>query len=447
MPEQNRVAELKSLMQDRLDTIQRGADNAIKVDGENTYISAEDAKSVRQAMAEVEEIKCLIEAESYGEKMAAWMREPTNESVAMHSQINDRPQVKSLGEMFTDSDEFKALDGGRAGLTMGKPFEIDSADVVSLGNGFYGYGKKDVYSGLSTQTISMGVGTVVQFDPTVPRPQRPTRVRDLFPAAATSANLIDFFRVTGFAENGGRGAAAPVPERDTSVTPNVFGLKPKSTLQFTSDQAPVRTIAHWEAAHRNVLADTPQLQNVINNELLYGLALEEDDQILNGDGTNENLRGILATPGILAYTQANDGATPPVATETKPDALRRAATLVMLAYYDPTGYVMHPYDWEDIELTKDSQGRYILVTNITIGAQAQVWRQPVVATSAMNEGTFLSGAFGLGAQLYDRQQASVRVSESHEDFFVRNAVAILCEERLALAVKRPESFVKGSFIS
>jgi HK97 family phage major capsid protein len=73
------------------------------------------------------------------------------------------------------------------------------------------------------------------------------------------------------------------------------------------------------------------------------------------------------------------------------------------------------------------------------------WRQPVVETPAITQGTFLTGAFGLGAQIYDREQATVRVSEHHEDFFVRNAIVVLVEERLALAVKRPESFVKGSF--
>ena len=132
--------------------------------------------------------------------------------------------------------------------------------------------------------------------------------------------------------------------------------------------------------------------------------------------------------------------------EQKADALRRAATKVMLAYYEPTGYVIHPYDWEDVELQKgNGDGQYMLVPNVAIGAQAQVWRQPVVETPAISEGTFLTGAFGLGAQLYDRQQANVRIAEQHADFFVRNAVAILAEERLALAVKRPESFVKGTF--
>ena len=182
----------------------------------------------------------------------------------------------------------------------------------------------------------------------------------------------------------------------------------------------------------------PQLQATINNELLYGLQLEEDRQILSGSGNNDELLGLLNTSGIQTYTQ--------LSTEQKSDSLRRAATKALIANYEPTGYVLHPYDWEDVELQKGSgDGQYMLVTNIAIGAQAQVWRQPVVETPAIAEGTFLTGAFGLGAQVYDRQQANVRIAEQHADFFVRNALAILAEERLAMAVKRPESFVKGTF--
>jgi len=115
---------------------------------------------------------------------------------------------------------------------------------------------------------------------------------------------------------------------------------------------------------------------------------------------------------------------------------------VFLAYYEPTGVVVHPFDWEAIELIKDSQNRYIVTGSVAVGADKTLWRMPVVDTPAIPQKTALVGAFGLGAQLYDREQANIRIAEQHSDFFTRNAVAILAEERLALAVKRPESFAK-----
>jgi len=80
-----------------------------------------------------------------------------------------------------------------------------------------------------------------------------------------------------------------------------------------------------------------------------------------------------------------------------------------------------------------------------MGGEQKLWRIPVVDTPAIAEGTALIGAFGTGAQIYDRESPSIRISEQHADFFVRNAIVILAEQRLALAVKRPESFVKVTF--
>ena len=214
-------------------------------------------------------------------------------------------------------------------------------------------------------------------------------------------------------------------------------------MTFKGEQAPVRTIAHWEAAHRNVLADEPQLRSIVDNELLYGLRLTEDNQILSGAGTGEDLTGILNTTGIQTYAWSA-GATTPVK-DTKADAIRRAATLAYLAYYEPTGIIVNPNDWEDIELTKNSQGTYLLAMSVAGGAESRVWRIPVIDTPAIASGTALIGAFGTGAQLYDREAATIRISEQHSDFFVRNAIVILAEERIALAVKRPESFVKVTF--
>ena len=178
---------------------------------------------------------------------------------------------------------------------------------------------------------------------------------------------------------------------------------------------------------------------------------EEEEEVehmvpfLNGDGTGENLTGVLQTSGIQNYAWSS-GATTPVL-DTKADAIRRAATLSFLAYYEPSGVVLHPNDWEDIELTKDANGQYLVAVSVALGGEPKVWRLPVVETPAIPEGTALVGAFGTGAQLYDREQASIRISEQHSDFFVRNAIVVLAEQRLALAVKRPESFVKIDFDS
>lgn len=454
------IRELKTALASNIEIMDGIAGDRIKIDGQNVEVSDLDAKNYRHALAEAEKIRAVLEPLEAGAELKAWANGTPGSGqagvaaaiAAGMSEAFSAQEIKSLGELFLESAEFKALDGGRNGLNMRSAFELETADLG-------GFGMKDVF------TANVGAGPITQFgrtqrDPIVRRAERTARVRDLFPVARTDANLIEYFRVIGFGT--GRldhtSGARPVRERaaangldaPTGGATDVFGLKPKSNLRFESAQAPVRTIAHYEVAHRNVLADEPQLQATINNELLYGLRLEEDKQILLGDGTGENLLGILNTPNIQQYTQttypvghANEGDP----SETKADALRRAATRAILAYYPPSGYVVHPYDWEDIELTKATgDGQYVMATNVAVGADTRAWRQPVVESPAMPEGIFLTGAWGLGAQLYDRAQASIRIADQHADFFIRNAVAVLAEMRLALAVKRPESFVKGTFV-
>lgn len=456
MADKARVLELKTALKEKVAFIDEGIDRGVKVDGQNVEVSAESATAIRKAMTDAQEIKGLIHAEQFGAETKRWLEEPTDESVAMaqHAGASEVKHSHTLGELFTDSDEFQSFvkSGAR---TMPTPYELKAMDLGGMGTPRME--RKDVWTGSATSSITRTLGGV-QFDPMIPRPQRTARVRDLFPAVATNSNLIDYFKVTGWAEHtetDGRGSAGSVRERAAadgisaaaSPSTDTFGLKPKSNLTFTSDQAPVRLIAHWEAAHRNVLQDVPQLEATINNELLYGLRLEEDRQILSGSGNNEELKGLLLTSNVQTYSTAVLGDAPNQALEPRSDTLRRATTKVILAYYQSTGFVLHPNDWEQLELQKNGIGAYMLVTNIAIGAQQQVWRQPVVDTPAIAEGTALCGAFGLGAQLYDRQQANIRVAEQHADFFIRNAVAILCEERLALAVKRPESFVKISLLT
>jgi HK97 family phage major capsid protein len=414
MTDSSRINELNTALSEKVAQNQEIADSVEVVDGA-MQIDAAHREVFQANMAEIKQIKGLLDDLNV-------MNEATASSVAAEYAAKGAgepvsvTEYASIGDAFVNSHEFKSLDAGTNGLTMPTAFEV-----------------KDVYSGLPTGTPA-SFGTIQRED-IVGQAKRTTRVRDLFPVRRTNAAVIEYFRQTGFTNN-----ASTVPEYDSPD----FGLKPQSTMTFVGEQAPVRTIAHWEAAHRNVLADEPQLRSIIDNELLYGLRLEEDDQILNGSGSGEDLTGILNVSGIQTYSWSSGPSTAPVA-DTKADAIRRAMTLAFLAYYEPTGVVVHPSDFEDMELTKDTNGQYLMAVNIQQGAQARVWNVPVIDTPAIAEGTALVGAFGTGAQLYDRDEASIRVAEQHSDFFVRNAVVILAEQRLALACKRPESFVKVTF--
>ncbi|MFV0508734.1 MAG: phage major capsid protein [Shewanella algae] len=259
----------------------------------------------------------------------------------------------------------------------------------------------------------------------VPQGERRLTIRDLLNWGTTTSNSVEFVQETGFTNN------ADV------VSENPSSGKPESTIILDLKSAPVATIAHFIHASRQVLSDAGMLQAHIDGRLRYGLKLKEETQLLKGSGAGLNINGI--------YTQATAYSDPgvTVSNETNIDRLRIAMLQVELAEYMADGIVLHPIDWATIELTKDSQNRYIFANPQGL-AGPSMWGKPVVATQSMDQGEYLTGAFRMGAQGWDREQSSVMLSTEDRDNFIKNMVTILCEERVALTVYRPESFVKGT---
>jgi HK97 family phage major capsid protein len=252
-------------------------------------------------------------------------------------------------------------------------------------------------------------------------PQRRMTVRNLLSQGNMDGNSLEFVQETGFTNN-----AAMVAEG---------GLKPGSDIQLELKTTSAKVIAHWMKASRQVLDDVAQLRSIIDQRLLFGLDLREEAQLLYGDGVGQNLFGIVpqATPYVAPFALAD---------ATAIDIIRLAILQSVLAEYPASGIVMHPTDWARIELTKDDMGRYI-IGNPQGTITPTLWGLPVVATPAMVVDKFLTGGFQMGAQIFDRWAQRVEVATENEDDFIRNLVTVLAEQREALAVYRPESFIYG----
>ena len=245
-------------------------------------------------------------------------------------------------------------------------------------------------------------------------------------SGTTGSSSIEYVQETGFTNNAGMVAEGT--------------LKPQSDLKFALKNAPVRKIAHWFLASAEILSDAPGLKSIIDARLNYGLAYVEDVQMLKGDGTGQNLLGVVPQATAYAVPAGVTG----YATPSPIDKLRIAQLHVALALYPADGQVLHPIDWAVIELQKDGQGRY-LIGNPQGTLSPTLWGLPVVTTMAQTAGRFTLGAWKTAAQLFDREQSGVLVSTEDGDNFRRNMVTILGEERLAMTVYRPEAFVDGAF--
>ena len=254
-------------------------------------------------------------------------------------------------------------------------------------------------------------------------PRRRMTIRNLLMPGRTGSNAVDYAKQTVRTNN-----AAVVSE----------GVeKPESDYKWDQATANVRTIAHFVHVSRQAMEDADQLQGEIDGELRYGLMLNEELQLLKGDGTGINLSGLVTE--ATAYAAAF-----PVTGETMIDTLRLALLQASLAEYPADGIVLHPTDWARVELTKDGEFRYVFA-NVMQMAGPQLWGRPVVDTQSMDEDEFLVGAFRGAATIYDRMDPEVVASSEDRDNFVKNMITVRAEERLALAIKRPEALITGDF--
>ena len=181
------------------------------------------------------------------------------QKLARRFAANDPSEQKSVGEQLSESDDYQAL--------------------TPKGRGIARLNLKAVTNITSATTGTGGVGVGIQ--PTrvagiITDPERQFTIRDLIMPGRTASNAVEFVQETGF-----QNMAAPQAGEGA--------LKAQSDLSFGMVTTTVKTIAHWFKASKQVLSDIPLLQSYINGRAIYGLKYKEEEQILAGDGTGQNL--------------------------------------------------------------------------------------------------------------------------------------------------------------
>lgn len=321
-------------------------------------------------------------------------------------------QHKSIGQAAAACEQLKSYSGGNLVLAnLDAPLHAKAADPVTSAAGSAG--------ALIQPHRVAGIIT---------GPELPTTVRDLFNSISIASNSVEWVQEKLFTNNAG-------PQAGEGAAKN------QSSLTFEAKNTAVKTLAHWLPASRQVLADAPQLAGFIDSRLRYGLLLKEDEQLLFGDGTGNNLLGLV--PQATTFSKAGMPAVAQGApAHTAIDYLRWSFLQVARAGYPATFAALSLEDWAIIQMMKTNDGAYIFGTP-TDGAAPRIWGKRVVESYALDAGDFLAGS-AFAATIYDREQVTVRIAEQHAGFFVENMVAVLCEERLALTVERPQALVHGA---
>lgn len=343
------------------------------------------------------------------------------------------PAAKSgtPGERFLASPAWKGFMGGFPDGRIPDSARGLNSGAVQMG------GMKSLLTGASP--TSAGALVQPQQYAFVDEPYRPLTMRQLVTNGTTTSDTIEYVRQGVRTNNAAfvaeAASAARIGTGTGEVTAVAGGLKPESGFELIEVSAPVRTIAHWEPATKRALSDAGQITTLIDNFLRAGLEEKVEDGIVSGDGNGQAFRGILSTDGTTAQPFE----------ENLLVTTRRAKTKVrVVGRATPTAYVFNPEDNEKLDLMRETvggtEGAFLFGGPASSGVQT-LWGIPRIESEAVPVGTGILADWRQ-AVLWDREQATVQVSDSHADFFVRNLVAFLAEMRAAFGILRPSAFVE-----
>ena len=377
-------------------------------------VTDKDAAAIKQLLTDLDDVDTQLEKAKEQADMvakigalAAAAPTPTGDNDPADG---GDPKGRTLGEKFVNA--YKAT--GNTKLKAGFAVELKAnTDTQLVGDSTGAYGP---------------YATQIETDAVFPY-QRPLAIADLFGQGTmgASTNAVKY-PVYGTIE----GAPGMVGEA---------GAKPQ--LHFPDPEWKVddlKEVAGWFAVSDNMLDDLAWLRGEITDFATYQLQLLEESQLLSGDGTDNNILGLL-NRGVQELAQGAD---------SDADRLFRTRTMIQSATGQrPDGIVINPADYETLRLSKDGNGQYYgggyfagQYGNGGVMQDPPLWGLKTVVTEAVDAGTAIVGAFKFGGKVLRKGGLRVESTNSHADYFTSDKVAIRLKERLTLQVKYPKAFVK-----
>lgn len=300
---------------------------------------------------------------------------------------------------------------------------VPEARALTLGQRF----EKAVMSAGGVENLPANVKIVSgiprppsQADAVMPFRTPATPLGGLVPVTQTTAGSVLVIQPGTFTN-----AAAPVTEGTLKPTLNVGTLTPKTL--------PLQTIAAWLDISRQALEDIPGIRDYIDSMLAFDVNRALENQMLNGNGTSPNLLGFLT---VIPAAGAAGGTT------NLDKVFWGVKEVLKNSGYIADGVILSPDDAFSM-MTGTGGGPPAMA--LPAGTMGVLSEFQFAVSAAMPAGTFLVGAFGRASRLFQQEEFTIRLSRSHNDYFVKNLVVLLGETVVALAIYQPNAFVKSTF--
>ena len=377
-------------------------------DGKYTSEQKEEIKSRNDELAELVQDLSIEKKKSQNEKAL----EEDSKPVAEMPLASQEAEVKTVGQLFTESDAYK---------------------------NYVGTGVKGIDSKIEPKTTLTTTGyppeTLRQPGILETALRDPNAVISLFDIINTDQNAFSYLEETTFTNNAAEAAEG-----------SAVG---EAALAFTEKTEAIRKMGVFIPVTDELLADEAGIQGYLNSRLQTMINLRLDSQLLNGDGTAPNIEGLLdagkSSVGSSDFNSYNGNL-------GRIGKIYDAITDIRVnAFTEPDAIIMHPSDWNQIvtsvnDVTTSGSLNPLFVVAGGFGADAAptIWGLKVVPTTAIANNTMIVGKFGGGeaANVVMRQGIELAVTDSHSDFFIKNQLAIRATMRVGFPVYRQAAFHK-----
>lgn len=420
--------------------LKKARDIAANAETASRWLTTEEKAQIdnftAQARAEYENAKAAAKAradiDGLGAQIDASDAEQLNAAALAGTQLGMAKARQSAGDMFTKSEQFKALQERFPSGNIPREARV-SMDAVQVP------GMKAL--------ITSGQGTTSDPDSTasvlvqperlglVPYPYVAPKVRDVITNGTTGSDRIEYAQL--LPDNDPANTVAAKGVKEAPATTGTVGVKPESELSFRKASADVITVAHWIPASKRALSDASQIRTLIDGFLARGLETEIERMIIEGNKTTptkgeEEWDGIFNTSGVQDQAFDTDVFT----------TVRKGISKVTRQGGQVSAVLVSPELDEQIDLLKDSNQRFYGQGPFNMGPNT-LWGRPRIVVPALSgKGKFVLGDLSQ-CIIWDREQATLTATDSHADFFIRNLVAILAECRAAFGILNPGLLVAG----
>lgn len=383
---------VKSSIESAKTDINKNVDEKIKASSDGLEEKIKGAKEIAEKAVETVE---KLEA-----KQATQFSKLTNGVKSFFNELGEKLEGKA--------DALKAYKETKKGFSI----EMDSKAVGNMGS--------------ATNLTGSYFVEPTRVPGIVVKPYETVHMRDLLPVGQTNSNTIRFVQ-----DNGGEGGPTMVAEA---------GTKPQIDRDLEIKDSPVRKIATYFRVPEEMIEDIPYLQSFLAQIGVEEVMIVEDNQILYGDGTGQNLTGIATTATAFAAGTSIIGAS-----ANEFDALRAAKKQLRVAKFNPTVALVNPIDYFNMTSKKDTTNNYLFIQGLNGNTRgAMVDGLQVIEHNSVTAGDFIVGD-PRNTAIFDRAGTTVRLYDQDQDNAIKNLITIVIEKRLALVNYRPTAWVKGTF--